>query len=179
MASSVIFPSVVPALIVFDLDYTLWPFWVDTHYSPPFTKASNGRVFDRRKDEMILYQDVKSILQQIQAKGIQIAAASRTEAPPEAKTLLKLFDIDQYFNYKEIYPGCKKTHFGKFHKQSKIAYEDMLFFDDEPRNIRDISKIGVTCIHIDETYGVTKKVFEDGLKEFAKNRSKGHAKGEL
>ncbi|XP_077982285.1 magnesium-dependent phosphatase 1-like [Glandiceps talaboti] len=112
MASSVIFPSVVPALIVFDLDYTLWPFWVDTHYSPPFTKASNGRVFDRRKDEMILYQDVKSILQLIEAKGIQIAAASRTEAPPEAKTLLKLFDIDQYFNYKEIYPGCKKTHFG-------------------------------------------------------------------
>jgi hypothetical protein len=31
----------LPKMFVFDLDYTLWPFWVDTHVAPPL-KAKDG-----------------------------------------------------------------------------------------------------------------------------------------
>ena len=38
----------LPKLLVFDLDYTLWPFWCDTHVSPPLkAKDGNSRAVDR------------------------------------------------------------------------------------------------------------------------------------
>lgn len=38
----------LPKIFVFDLDYTLWPFWVDTHVSAPIkAKDNNSRCVDR------------------------------------------------------------------------------------------------------------------------------------
>ena len=38
----------LPKLLVFDLDYTLWPFWSDTHVSPPLkAKDNHTRAVDR------------------------------------------------------------------------------------------------------------------------------------
>lgn len=38
----------LPKLIVFDIDYTLWPFWADTHVSGPVkARDGNTRCVDR------------------------------------------------------------------------------------------------------------------------------------
>jgi hypothetical protein len=38
----------------------------------------------------------------------------RTDEIRGAKQLVDLFGWEKYFKYKEIYPGCKKTHFKKY-----------------------------------------------------------------
>lgn len=38
------------------------------------------------------------------------------------------------FDFMEIYPGSKMTHFRKIREASGVEYEDMVFFDDEHRN---------------------------------------------
>jgi magnesium-dependent phosphatase 1 len=53
----------LPKLFVFDLDYTLWPFWVDTHVSPPLKAQEGGRkVKDRHGEDFGFYDDVGAVL---------------------------------------------------------------------------------------------------------------------
>ncbi|KAL9095743.1 MAG: hypothetical protein Q9165_002175 [Trypethelium subeluteriae] len=84
----------LPKLLVFDLDYTLWPFWVDTHVSPPLKASSDGlTVSDAYRDSYGFYPDVASILDAAKAKGIPIAAASRTHTPDLARQMLRLLRL--------------------------------------------------------------------------------------
>lgn len=53
----------LPKLFVFDLDYTLWPFWVDTHVSGPLKATKEGLVVkDRYGEGYGFYRDVAGIL---------------------------------------------------------------------------------------------------------------------
>ncbi|KAK6178515.1 hypothetical protein SNE40_013293 [Patella caerulea] len=156
-----------PKIIVFDLDYTLWPFWVDTHVSPPFNKHKDGKVYDQDQQLIKYYTDVPGMLHKLHNDGYTLGVASRTDTPPEAHKLMELFDWDKYFRYKEVYPGNKINHFQQFQSKSGIPYKDMLFFDDEIRNIVDVDKLGVTCIHAAD--GMSNAVLTEGLQKFQMN----------
>lgn len=54
-------------------------------------------------------------------------------------------------------------------KSCKIELEDMLFFDDEQRNITDLEHLGVVSILVKN--GMTIKVLMDGLKTFSDRRT--------
>lgn len=46
-----------------------------------------------------------------------------------------------------------------------MAYEDMLFFDDEDRNIVAVSKLNVACFLVKKEFTI--KTLQDGLALFA------------
>jgi magnesium-dependent phosphatase 1 len=89
----------------------------------------------------------------LKSKGVLIAAASRTNEPEWAIQLLQLFDIDKYFDIKEIYPGSKITHLNRIQEQIGCPFDQMVFLDDEDRNIGDARSLGVNCVLVNN--GIT------------------------
>ncbi|WP_297092651.1 magnesium-dependent phosphatase-1 [uncultured Draconibacterium sp.] len=137
-------------LFVFDLDFTIWDAggtWCDATNPPYFWE--NGALLDQSGSEMQLYPEVIGIFDELQKNDKKIAAASRTFEPGWAQDLLHLFDINKYFDLKEIYPGTKVAHFKKIQNHFKLPYTEMVFFDDEYRNIHEVSKLGVKAVLVE------------------------------
>jgi magnesium-dependent phosphatase 1 len=171
-----------PRLLIFDLDYTLWPFWVDTHCTPPLKPSSQNHtaVVDKFGEQFAFYADVPAILLHLKAAGVKIGAASRTSAPDVAREMLRLLHVGpleegggkarkagEVFDYMEIYPGSKIAHFERIRKVSGVEYSDMLFFDDEARN-RNVESLGVTMWLVKD--GITKQEIDNGVWEWRKRR---------
>ncbi|XP_024081285.1 magnesium-dependent phosphatase 1-like isoform X2 [Cimex lectularius] len=135
-----------PKLVVFDLDYTLWPFYSDVHVQPPFHNTSEGHVYDSKGVKVTVYAEVNRVLERVHKMNIMMAVASRSTASTGAKDLMHHLGWDKYFSAREVFPGSKVTHFHKIKNQTHVHFTDMLFFDDDPRNIKDISDLGITCI---------------------------------
>ncbi|KAJ1679715.1 hypothetical protein EV182_001474 [Spiromyces aspiralis] len=171
-------PSRLPGLVVFDLDFTLWPLWVDTHLdSEPVKYGSHTTtLLDIHGQELKLYRDVPAIFNLIkQLPNTRIAVASRTHTPARANKALrmmkiskvydhdgglsllsgasgpadKLVPLEDFIDYCQIYPGSKVKHFQNIHNNSRVAYASMLFFDDEMRNEQVAKKLGVTFRLVD------------------------------
>ncbi|KAM0274267.1 hypothetical protein ACHAQH_008026 [Verticillium albo-atrum] len=180
----------LPTLIVFDLDYTLWPFWIDTHVSPPLKPdSSHTTATDRHGDTYTFYPDVPAILAALPRAGVRTAVASRTHAPELARDLLRMLHVspvppgeeadgskkkdrpkkavDFFEGGLEMYPSSKVRHFEAIRKRTGVAFEEMLFFDDESRN-RDTETLGVTMYLVREGTGWGE--IEKGITEWRKRR---------
>ncbi|MDX8340251.1 magnesium-dependent phosphatase-1 [Draconibacterium sp. IB214405] len=150
-------------LFVFDLDFTLWDAggtWCDATNPPYYWK--DGVLLDQSNSIIELYPDVIPVLEELKRNNRKIAAASRTFEPTWAQDLLHLFDIDKYFDLKEIYPSSKIQHFAKIKKHFGFDYSDMVFFDDEHRNIHEVGKLGVEAVLVND--GIDKNKVLDYLK---------------
>lgn len=157
-----------PALIVFDLDYTLWDCggtWCDC-LTPPFSQTLSGPA-DRYGRVVTLYEGVSSILEWCTENEVTMALASRTEAPDWARQLLNMLGISDRFIYQEIFPSSKTVHFKNLQESTDFNYHNMLFFDDEMRNIHEVGELGVTSVYVEN--GLNVPLFENGLAKWRKN----------
>ena len=76
------------------------------------------------------------------------------------------FNLLVNFYYNLIIYSCFKNIY-RIQKKSGYEFKDMIFFDDEPRNKRDLEKIGVLTIMVE--CGVSKELFKEGLLEYVEH----------
>lgn len=139
-----------PELIVFDLDFTLWNAggtWCD-HTLPPYRRV-DGYVEDASHAKIILYPDSRAILDELHGRYL-LGIASRTHQPSWARELMELFGISAYFRHVMIFPGSKTSHFRQLRAETGKDYRQMVFFDDEMRNVREVSQLGVKSVLVED-----------------------------
>ena len=125
-----------PQMIVFDVDYTLWPYWVDTHTRPPYmvAKDGSGDVWDSSRKSIVLFKETAQVLLTLRREvpGLKIAYASRTQRPNWLESLAKLIHLDEEVtmwelpDYTEIYPVRRQDSFVGLFRFLRIVRETLL-----------------------------------------------------
>ncbi|CAM9896596.1 unnamed protein product [Scytosiphon promiscuus] len=165
----------VPSLVVMDLDYTLWKPELYQMRGAPFTKKKDGKVRDRAGEVIDLFPGVREVLLEVHRderfRHTRLAIASRTSHTRWAREVMGLIELEpgllmrSVFSFSEIYSGSKVKHFGEIRRNSRVPYEEMIFFDDWDQNCKDVGKLGVTCIECRR--GLSREVWKRGLASFA------------
>ncbi len=160
-----------PEIIVFDLDYTLWPYYVDCHVSPPIRKNKNNIITDTQNFEVRGFDHVPKILKTLREHCLgpnqHLAIASKSTTPELARQSLDLLDWSKYFSSFQIYPKSKDNHMKQIQQELNFdRFENVLFFDDEHNNIVTTSRMGVKAILVEPSKGVDLHTIKQGLEHF-------------
>jgi len=189
----------LPRLVVFDLDYTLWPFWVDTHVTPPLKTApgaAHASAVDRFDEAYAFYADVPRVLYALPLAGVKLGVASRTTTPDIAREMLKLLHVPPPSQWdsgggggggiggsKKEKPRRALELFDagmEIYPGSKIRHMESLqkrtgvayadiLFFDDESRNREVEQLGVTMWLVRD--GVSWGAVGDGVKEWRKRRA--------
>ncbi|KAK9826684.1 hypothetical protein WJX74_009820 [Apatococcus lobatus] len=154
-----------PGLVVFDLDYTLWPYWCEM-MSP--------------KDDPYLFPEARGVMQALENENIPMAIASRTPTPKTAVAFLQKLGLTNKFVSTQLIPAHggfdmsgapkDKYHLPNIMKETGIPYSEMIFFDDESPNIQKVSRLGVCSILVATSTGVSVKELKRALDQFGTHK---------
>ncbi|AMD21874.1 HFR019Wp [Eremothecium sinecaudum] len=178
-----------PDLVAFDLDYTVWPCFCDSHLVPPFSpkQESDGSVLtviDSAGFELSLFPEVPRILLHLYKSGVKLSTASRTWAPDVALDLLAMFKISQgpdtapialidFFSSLQwgdkpkihhIRQAIREIYGASQDTDSSLRDRNIYLFDDEPRN-KDVEYYGVRYIPVNASKGTTWALFRKYIKD--------------
>ena len=143
----------------------------------PFTSSKNGQeLIDRSGSTVRLLGISAQVLHELKCDAylshIKVAWVSCTDEPDWANECLTKFTtlpgrvpINAIADSSQIYKANKQTHFRNLKAEfPDIEFTQMLFFDNELGNIRNVSKLGVKCVYCPD--GITEQAWEQGLNNF-------------
>ena len=176
----------LPKVLVFDLDGCLWePEMYELLYGTggaPFKPRPDGDLIDRSGNIITLLGNTRDIMYELKSDGkwkdTKVAIASKCNEPNWAQECLDKFQLREKVNLRsvfspdliEIYFGSKVNHLRSIAKKSGIALTDMIFFDNQIDNCREVAAIGVTVAYTPD--GVTRSIFEKALQAFPQSTRK-------
>ena len=171
-----------PDLVVFYLDFTLWPFYVYEHISGPFKRSGRKGVCfcTRRKYSapsppakglvvLRLFPDVVNILDDLRSAGVCMAIASSSPSLPHAVSALKGFGIFDYFSTRSSICVFRSDEGKRKHFEQILSLfpstprQNVIFFDDLQSNIKQGHMFGFACTKVDPIQGLTYKTFFSAL----------------
>lgn len=160
-----------PDLIVFDLDYTLWPLHVDCDIELPLQRREARVVVDANGNEIEPFEDIEEILTTLREKCLtdkqHLAVASKAQFADKAMALIEQLGWTKFFSSFQIYSEPKTKHMSVLRDEFKLdRYNQILFFDDHPVNIRNVIELGVVAHKIDKSIGLNVNEFQRGLDRF-------------
>lgn len=179
-----------PKLVVFDLDFTLWPFDCGGNSNiGPFRRSVNGIIVDKYGRMSNPYTDVLGILSALVNNDIPIAICSRN---PDVYSIVDLMNHIRFdckkgnvslmdclpnTNYIHAYSsdksGGKNKHFTALRAALGIEFNQMIFFDDLMENITFAVKMGITSVLVKE--GLTWEALKIGIEAW-RSRSRTEKK---
>ncbi|KAL9182740.1 hypothetical protein ACHAXT_004019 [Thalassiosira profunda] len=143
------------------------------------TIHQNKIATDRRGTPITVFDGASHALSEINRMrkdmDLQVAISSRTDEPSwayqlmkwlvaaDGKPLSKCIDPDLI----EISYADKSSQFESLNRKTGIAFEKMVFFDNEIWNINSVGRLGVKCYHTPN--GMTREDWERCLEEFGMN----------
>lgn len=169
-----------PNVIVFDLDYTLWPYYVDCGPMPPFVKKINEAtgevaVQDRDGDCRPAFEDVTLILRTLREKCLpkhgHLAIASKSTTEDLARKAISIYGWEKYLSSFQIYHRPKNNHMSAIRDELGFeSFEEVLFFDDEQGNYKPTTGLGVTMLLVDDRTGLDLNAALKGLSMYDEKR---------
>ena len=168
-----------PKVIVFDLDYTLWPYFIDQHVQPPIDrriKDSVVEITDKYGNGFKSYKDVNLILRTLKEKCLgndgHLAIASKSTTGKLAMQAIEFYGWKEYLSSFQIYYITKSKHMNEIKKELGFeSFEEVLFFDDDRSNVPPTRQLGVLPFLVDSD-GLTKQAMINGLTQFNDKQKK-------
>ena len=162
-----------PKIIVFDLDYTLWPYFIDCQVSPPIKAHTKDNNIVQDSDGRIYkpFKDVTKILRTLREKCLgedgYLAIASRSSTEDLAMQAIEIYGWKPFLSSFQIYRTSKDNHMIEIKKELGFEnFSDVLFFDDEERNYKPTADLGVLPFLVNQVDGLNFDAMCNGLVKY-------------